>query len=365
MAAARRDYYEVLGVPRDADPKSVKAAFRELAKKYHPDRNKAPDAESRFKEIAEAYAVLSDPEKRRQYDAGGFVATDGFSEEDLYGGLDFEDILGGLGLGFGGPSFFDGLFGRRRRAAGPPRGSDVEVVVPISLRRVLEGGMQPVRFRRAKPCAACNGGGAKPGTAPEKCAACQGSGKKTLSGKRGNTLYQSITVCDVCHGRGQHIREPCNSCGGTGQVLSLEEVKVRIPTGAPDGLVLRVAGHGMAAPAQGGVAGDLLVVLRSEPDPRFERRGSDLFRVETLSVADAALGTTLDVETLDGQVKVAVPAGAQQDTLLRVHGKGLPELGGEERGDLYLVLRVEVPKQLSTEQRRLFEELRKLEKRGS
>lgn len=365
MIAPRRDFYEVLGVARDADAKAVKEAFRGLAKKYHPDRNEAPDAEAKFKEIAEAYAVLSDPDKRRQYDAGGFAATDAFSHEDLYGGLDFGDILAGLGLGLGGPSFFDGFFGRRRRPAGPPRGADVEAVLPVSLERLLEGGMQTVAFRRAKPCPSCDGSGAKAGTRPEPCATCQGTGKKSVSSKRGNTLIQSITACEVCHGRGQHVREPCPACAGHGQVLSTEEVKVRIPAGAPDGLVLRVAGHGMPAPAPGGVAGDLLVVIQTEPHPRFERRGSDLFRVEALSVSDAALGTSLDVQTLDGQVKVTVPAGTQHDTLLRVHGKGLPEMGGGERGDLYLVLRIEIPKHLSKDARRLFEELRRLEKKPS
>lgn len=363
MTEARRDYYEVLGVARDADAKAVKDAFRDLAKKWHPDRNKATEAEAKFKEIAEAYAVLSDPAKRRQYDMRGFAATDGFSQEDLYGGLDFDDILSGLGLGFGGRSFFDGFFGRRRRPAGPPRGADVELVVPISLKRVLEGGMEPVRFRRAKPCTACNGSGAKAGTTPKACAECQGTGKKTHSASRGHTLFQSISVCESCHGRGQLVEHPCESCAGHGQVIAHEEVKVRVPPGAPDGLVLRVAGHGMAAPVPGAQSGDLLVVLQTEPDTRFERRGCDLFKAQGLSVSDAALGTTLDVEGLDGHVKVTVPEGTQQDTVLRLTGKGLPDFGAEGRGDLYLVLRIEVPKQLTPEERTLFEGLRKLERK--
>ena len=299
MPETRRDFYDVLGVARDADAKAIKERFRELAKTYHPDRNRSPEAEAKFKEIAQAYAVLSDPDKRRQYDAGGFAATDGFSQEDLYGGLDFSDILSGLGLGLGGPSFFDGLFGRRR-PSGPPRGSDIELAVPLSLLRVLEGGMEAVRYQRARPCSACGGSGAKPGTEPRPCSGCQGSGKKAVSSRRGNTLFQSISVCDVCHGRGQLIEHPCPTCAGHGQQLATEEVKVRIPKGAPDGLVLRVAGHGMAPPVSGGAPGDLLVVVQTEPDPRFERRGADLFRVETLSIADAVLGTTLDVDTLDG-----------------------------------------------------------------
>ncbi|MCC6899755.1 MAG: DnaJ domain-containing protein [Polyangiaceae bacterium] len=361
MTVARRDYYEVLGVSRDADEKAIKEAFRELAKKWHPDRNKAPEAEAHFKAVAEAYAVLSDPAKRRQYDQRGFAATDGFSQEDLYGGLDFDDLLSGLGLGFGGRSFFDGFFGRRRTTTGPPRGADVELVLPISLERVLEGGMEPVRFRRAKPCPVCGGSGAKAGTLPKACTDCEGSGKKTRTATRGHTLFQSVTVCDACHGRGQLVEHPCEGCAGHGQVIANEEVKVRVPPGAPDGLVLRVAGHGTAPPMPGGQSGDLLVIVQTEADQRFERRGCDLFTARVVSVSDAALGRALDVEGLDGHVRVTVPEGTQPDTVLRLTGKGLPHFPGEGRGDLYVVLRVEVPKKLTAEQRELFQKLSKLE----
>ena len=353
--AEPRDYYEVLGVPRDADGKAIKDAFRQLALKYHPDRNKEPGATDRFKEIAEAYAVLSDPKKRAEYDARGYAGVAGFSPEDLFGGINFEDIFGGLGFDFGGPSVFDRLF---RRGAAPRQGESLEVTLTVPLERVLTGGEETVRVSRPAPCQACQGSGAKAGTKPRACAKCGGSGQLVRSQRKGGVSLQQITTCPECVGRGTIIDTPCPECGGKGQVARDESLTVRIPVGVEEGMVLRVPGHGLPGEKPGVPPGDLFVVVRTADDPRFERHGRDLYRVETVDIVDAVLGTSIDVPTLDGQVSVKVPAGTQPDSMLRLRGKGLPRFGGGSRGDLYVRLRVHVPERLSDRQRRLFEQLR-------
>jgi molecular chaperone DnaJ len=361
--AEQRDYYEVLGVPRDADAKAIKAAFRGLALKYHPDRNKAPDAEERFKEIAEAYAVLSDPEKRARYDSRGFAGVADFSPEDLFGGIDFGDIFGDMGFGFDlGGGIFDRFF--RHRRAGPLRGQDLEVRLYVSLERVAEGGDETVRFSRLAPCPTCAGSGAAPGTAPRTCPSCGGSGRKVVTREqqqdKGSIHFEQISVCPECHGKGSFIDQPCPQCHGKGQVEKTEALKVHIPRGIEDGTALRVAGHGMPSEDPKGPPGDLYVVVRSEADSRFERLGADLWRVETLEVADAVLGTRLRVPTLSGHIDVSVPAGTQPDEVLRLRGKGLPRFGETGNGDFNLRIRVHVPEQLTDEERALFEQLRRL-----
>jgi molecular chaperone DnaJ len=350
-----RDYYETLGVPKDADEKTIKDAFRQLALKYHPDRNKEPDATERFKEIAEAYAVLSDPKKRAEYDARGYAGVAGFSPEDLFGGVDFEDVFGGLGFDFGGMGPFDRFF--RRRAA-PRRGENVELVITVPLERVLNGGEEAVHVGRPAQCQACQGSGAKAGTKPRACLKCGGSGRLVRSRSERGVRVEQITTCPECEGRGLFIDAPCPECGGKGQIVRDEVLTVRIPVGVEDGTALRVPGRGLPADQAGLPAGDLFVVVRAADDPRFERRGPDLFRVETIDVVDAALGVGLDVPTLDGEVIVKVPAGAQADSMLRVRGKGLPRFGGGGRGDLYVRLQVRVPERLTEQQRKLFEQLR-------
>jgi molecular chaperone DnaJ len=356
--AEPRDYYEVLGVARGADAKAIKDAFRQLALKYHPDRNKEPGASDRFKEIAEAYAVLSDPKKRAEYDARGFAGVAGFSPEDLFGGINFEDIFGGLGFDFGGA--FGGFF--RRRSA-PRRGENIEIEVAVPLERVLNGGEETVHVGRPTSCEACHGSGAKAGTSPRSCAKCGGSGKIVRSQRKGGVSLQQITTCAECAGRGSIIDTPCPECGGKGEVYRDEVLTVRIPVGVEEGTALRIPGRGAAADKPGLPPGDLFVVVRTEHDPRFERQGADLYRNETVELVDAALGTSIDVPTPDGPVSVKVPAGTQPDTILRLHGKGLPRFGGGARGDLYVRIEVHVPERLSDRQRRLFEQLRTTETR--
>jgi molecular chaperone DnaJ len=359
----QRDYYEVLGVPHDADEQRIKDAFRELALKYHPDRNKSPEAEERFKEIAEAYAVLSDPRKRAEYDARGFAGVAGYSSEDLFGGIDFGDLFRDLGFGLdlGAETLFDRFF--RRRRAGPARGADIETVLTVPLERIHRGGEETVRYTRPVVCPACHGSGAARGTKPRRCGECGGSGRKVITrgGRRGETevRLQQITVCPACGGRGEIIEKPCRECGGAGQVEREEQLAVKVPVGAEEGMVLRVPTHGLPSQEPGGVAGDLYVIVRGAADPRFERLGADLWRTETIGVADAVLGTTLEVPTLDGAVEVKVPPGTQPDEVLRLRGKGLAIFGGG-RGDLNLRIRVHTPQHPTAQERALYEQLRAL-----
>jgi molecular chaperone DnaJ len=350
----------VLGVPRDADAKAIKDAFRSLALKYHPDRNKEPGAEERFKEIAAAYAVLSDPKKRAQYDTAGHAGVAGYSTEDLYGGIDFEDLFRGFDFGFDfGGGLFD-LFSRRRR--GPPRGDNIEVDIAIPLEKVASGGEETVRYGRYAPCERCHGQGTADGKPPKACPACQGSGRQVTTRQKGNVSMQQISTCPVCHGSGKQIGQPCPACGGRGEVEKIESLSVSIPVGVEDGTALRVAGRGMASPEPGGVPGDLYVVVHARPDPRFQRDGADLWRQEILPVINADLESRLEVSTLEGgKAQVDIPAGSRSDSVLRVRNKGLPRFGSNGKGDLYLLwMKVRVPEKFDRDERELYERLRAL-----
>ncbi len=355
MAQEARDYYETLGVPRNADQKAIKDAFRQLALKYHPDRNKEPGASDRFKEIAEAYAVLSDPEKRASYDAGGRAGLGGFSAEDLFSGIDFGDIFGGLGFEFGGGGLFDRLF-RHRHA--PQRGENIEISLAIPLERVAKGGDETVHVPRPVICSACGGSGVRAGTAPRKCTACGGSGQRVHTERRGGISLKQVTVCPECHGRGEFIDTPCLECGGSGKIKRDEVLSLHIPAGIEEGTALRIPGHGMPATRPGQPPGDLFVVVRTARDRRFERHGRDLYAAQSISVADAALGTEVRTQSLDGLVVLKIPPGTQGNTVFRLRGKGLPGFGGGTPGDLYVRLQVRIPERLSDTQRRLFEQLR-------
>jgi len=370
MAEKQRDYYEVLGVARDADAKAIKDAFRKLALKYHPDRNKAPEAEEKFKEIAAAYAILSDPKKRAQYDSAGFEGVADFTPEDLFAGIDFGDLFGDMGLGFDfGGGLFDRLFGGRR-PRGPVRGGDLEVLMQVPLQRIYRGGEETVRLTHPMRCPACQGTGAKAGTTPRTCDACKGTGKKVVSHtQKQGVHFQQISTCPVCRGRGAVIDQVCEECHGLGRVEKEESLKITIPAGAEEGMALRVPGHGLPSPDNhpdtGGPPGDLYVIVRSQPDSRFERLGADLWRNETLEVADAVLGAHRRIDTLDGSVEVTIPAGTQPDEVLRLRGKGLPVYGSRRHGDLNIRIRVHVPENPSTKERELYEQLRALgEQRG-
>ena len=350
----------MLGVAKDADQKAIKDAFRNLAMKYHPDRNKEPGAEERFKEIAEAYAILSDPKKRAEYDARGFAGVEGFSREDLFSGINFDDIFGGLNFDFGGGSPFEGFFHRRR--TGPERGANIEVELAIPLERVASGGEEKVRLSRPSTCPACHGTGAEGGAAAKACDTCKGTGRIARSSRKEkeHLLIQQISTCPACHGRGSIIEHPCATCRGSGEVEQEEDLTVKIPVGVEENMVLRIPGKGMPSRDTGGVTGDLFVVVRTKNDPRFERSGADLLRQETIPLTDAVLGATLQVPTLDGSATVTIPPGTQPDAVLRLKGKGLPEFGNGHHGEMYLRIAVHVPEKLSREEKELYERLRSI-----
>lgn len=353
----------MLGVTKDADQKAIKDAFRKLALQFHPDRNKEPGAEERFKEIAEAYAVLSDPKKRAEYDARGFEGVAGFSREDLFSGINFDDLFGGLNFDFGhGGGLFDHFF--HRRQAGPVRGANIEVELVVPLQRVVSGGNEKIRLPYQTACSACHGSGAAEGTQPVTCKACNGSGQLITSHRetrdKNSVIIQQITVCQTCGGRGVIIDKPCPTCSGTGKTEREEILSVTIPVGVEEGMALRIPGRGMPGREPDGQAGDLFVVVRSAPDPLFERDGANLWRSESIALTDAVLGSQLKVPTLDHPAEVTIPPGTQPDTVLRIRGKGLPEFGGKKHGDLYLRIGVNIPTQLSSEERELYQKLHDL-----
>lgn len=279
----------------------------------------------------------------------------GFTPEDLFGRIDVQDLFGGLGFDFG-----EGLFDRffRRRRAGPPRGADIEVGIEVPLARVLRGGDEVVRLRRPATCDACRGSGAKAGTTPRACTTCGGTGQRVASRREGGLAFQTVTTCPGCGGRRRVIEQPCPDCAGRGSVEREESLTVKIPIGVEEGMALRVPGRGLPSREAGGSAGDLFVVVRSAPDARFERDGADLWRVDSIPIVDAVLGSTLQVPTLDGHAEVTVPPGTQPDSVLRLRHQGLPEFGGGRRGDLLLRVRIQIPERLTEEERKLWERLR-------
>ncbi len=363
MSEQPRDYYEVLGVPRDADDKAIKRAYKRLAMKYHPDRNKDPDAEEKFKEIAKAYAILSDPQKRKMYDAGGMGGVSHFSDEDLFRNVDFGDLFGGFGFGFDSLGSGGGIFDRffRQPQQRQTHGVDLRLRMEVSLARIFHGGRELLRFSRQVSCPACHGHGTRSGKPPETCRACHGTGRQVVSSdqnsERGHIQFQRVLSCPACHGRGVVIGDPCAQCGGVGEVEKEESLKITIPAGIEDGSVLRVPGHGLPAEQPGMPPGDLFVEVYTRPDPRLSRHGADLWRTERLSVPEAVLGTTLRVPTMDGEVDVTIPPGMQPDEMLRLRGKGLPRYHDAGFGDLILRIEVVIPEQLSAEERSLYQRL--------
>lgn len=363
MSSAERDYYEVLGIPRDAEEKEIKKAYKRQAMKYHPDRNKDPDAEEKFKVIAKAYAVLSDPQKRRMYDAGGIGGVSHFSDEELFRNVDFGDLFGGSGFDFGGAGSSGSIFDRffRQPQQRQVHGVDLRVRMAVSLESIFHGGSELLYFSRRVSCPACHGHGTRSGKPPERCHICQGSGHQVISseqsGDKGQLQFQRVVACPDCHGRGVVVGDPCAQCGGAGQVDKEESLKVTIPAGIEDGSVMRIPGHGLPAEVEGMPPGDLYVEVYTLTDHRFQRHGADLWRTERLSVADAVLGVKLRVPTMDGEADVTIPPGMQPDEMLRLRGKGLPRYRTEGRGDLILRIEVLIPERLSEEEREHYRRL--------
>ncbi len=362
LTKAKRDYYEVLGVERAATRDQIKQAYRRLALKYHPDRNKDPGAEGKFKEIAEAYAVLSDDAKRREYDTAGHVGVEQrWSTEDLFRDFQFGDFFGGRFDDLS--SMFGDVFGRRTRPSyGRGRGLDLRYDLDMTLEEAAKGGDREVGITRSAHCHTCHGTGAEPGTKPVTCSECQGSGQKQQVQTGKGVRMVTLTTCPRCQGRGQWIQSPCRSCEGKGYEFARHTLKVQIPPGVDDGMMIRLAGQGEPN-SNGGPPGDLLVRPHIRPHPTFERHGNDLYTVRSISFADAALGTKIPLSCLGGEhIQVTVPSGIQSGTALRVSGKGMPHLGGKGKGNLYVVVEARTPTKLTPQQRRLLEEFSKLER---
>ena len=366
--SSKRDYYEILGVKKNATNEDIKKAYRELALRHHPDRvpqEQKKEAEERFKEISEAYAVLSDPQKRALYDQYGHSGIDQkYAYEDVFKGTDFSSVFEGLGdLGLGGGVFenifgdlgFD-LFGRRgRKSQQQPtqtRGRDLEIAVGVTLEEASKGTEKTVTVPRLDTCPTCSGSGAKPGTSRTTCPDCRGSGKKVVS----SGIFQMGQTCARCGGTGTVAQTPCPQCNGDGRVRITKNIPVSVPPGVDNGSRLRVKGEGEPGPKG---KGDLFVVVEVKPHATFQRQGNDLASVVTISLPKAILGTEIQVPTLDGGVFMRVPPGTQSGSVFRLRGKGMPELRGRGVGDELVTVKVDIPTKLSERQRELVEELAK------
>jgi molecular chaperone DnaJ len=349
-----RDYYEVLGVSRDAPVGEIKSAYRRLAVKYHPDKNPGDAAaEERFKEASEAYAVLSDAEKRSRYDRFGHqgLGGEGFTGFDPGAFGDFADILGDL-FGFGD------IFGTRTRNTGRRvrRGHDLQYTLKLRLEEAAEGIERSIRVPRLETCETCNGSGSQPGTTPEACGTCQGSGQVAF--RRG--FLSVAQTCPSCGGAGRVNRDPCGDCSGKGRAENQAILKVTVPAGVDTGMRLRLTGEGEGG-VQGGPAGDLFVVIAIEEHDLFERDGEDLHLELPVSVFQAMLGTKIPIKTILGEEReVEVVSGAQPGEVIRLHGAGMPHVNGRRHGDLFIHLRMVVPRKITREQRRLLEEVANL-----
>lgn len=349
-----RDYYEILGVPKNADAAAIKSAFRKLAMKLHPDQNPGCKvSEEKFKELGEAYAVLSDPEKRAQYDRFGKAAfQNGAGGGPGFGPGGFSDFSDLFNEIFGGG--FEEMFtqGRRGPRNGPERGADLRYDKEITLEQAFRGVETEIVVPRAQACEPCGGTGSE-GKAPlQTCATCQGAGQVRAS----QGMFRIVRTCPTCHGRGQSIKTPCRSCGGRGMVQKERTLAVKIPAGVEDGTRIRLAGEGDSG-ARGGPAGDLYLFLSVKPHTLFEREGADLYCRAPTPMCKAALGGEVEIPTIDGErTKVTIPAGAQTGRRFRVKGKGMTHLRSRERGDLHVELLVETPVNLTAKQRKLLEE---------
>jgi molecular chaperone DnaJ len=342
----KRDYYHALGVPRDASPDDIRRAYRRLAKQYHPDINRDPKAEEQFKEINEAYAVLSDEERRGAY--------------DRYGTADLRGIPTDFGFGFG--DLFEEFFGfggsRQRQARAPRRGADLRLDLSLEFEEAVFGLEREVEFTRQEVCPACRGSGAEPGTAPTRCPSCNGSGevrqvRQTFLGSMVNVI-----TCPTCGGRGETIATPCRTCGGHALVRRTVRRVIQIPPGVDEGTQIRLAGEGEPG-IHGGPNGNLYVVAQVQPHKYFRRHDHDLLLDLRINLTQAALGAKIQVPTLEGEAPLTIPAGTQTGEVLRLKGKGVPRLQATGRGDLLIVITVDIPSSLSARQKELFQELGK------
>jgi molecular chaperone DnaJ len=361
VTETKRDYYEVLGVDRTATRDEIKHAYRQMALQYHPDKNKDPGAAAKFRELAEAYAVLSDDTKRKEYDTTGHAGvSERWSSDDLMRDFQFGDFFGGR---FGDLSgIFGDFFGRRvRPGAGGTKGVDLRYDLDLTLEEAARGGERDIHVTRSEKCSPCGGTGAKAGTKPISCPECKGTGQKQDVRSRKDVRLVTVTTCARCQGRGHIVESPCPLCEGNGYQFIPHTLKVRIPPGVDDGMIIRLAGQGEAN-VNGGSPGDLLIRPHIRPHPTLERHGDDLYMVQKVSFPDAALGKKLRVRGLGGEIlQVMVPAGTQSGTALRLPGKGMPKIGGKGKGDLFVVAEVRTPTDLTGHERELLQELARLQ----
>ncbi len=371
---AKRDYYEVLGVERDADTDQVRKNYRRLAMQYHPDKN--PDdktAEEKFKEATEAYEVLRDPQKRARYDqyghagvgagAGAGAEFTGFADFDLSDALRaFSEAFGGFGP-FAGESFWGGM-GREPGGRSQRRGADLQVRLRLTLKEIASGADKRIRYKKYRKCATCGGSGAKSAQGVVPCPRCEGKGQ--VRQVHGSFFGQMVSVatCPQCKGEGEIVKEACPDCAGQGRKKSQETIKVKVPAGVKAGNYIPIRGEGDIGP-RGGPPGDLLVVIEEAPHDLFQRRGDDIIYDLKLSFPQAALGERVEIPTIDGKAAINIPPGIQSGATLRLRKRGLPALGGKGVGDLLVKVSVETPKKLRPEQKKLLEELRELEKSDS
>lgn len=349
--AEKEDFYDLLGVSRDASKDEIKKAYRKLSKKYHPDINDEPGAEEKFKQISEAYEVLSDEQKRAAYDQYGHASTD----PNFNGGFGGSGFGGAGGAGFGGfedifEQFFGGARGGRRRDPNAPRrGEDLQYVMDLEFEDAIFGKESTIKYNRQEECSNCGGNGAKPGTSPQTCSQCGGSG--AINAERNTPFGRVMTqqACPTCGGTGQEIKEKCDICGGNGHTKERHSVKVTVPAGVEDGNQMRMQNQGDAG-QNSGPYGDLFVIFRVKPSDTFDRTGSEIYLELPINIIQATLGDEIEVPTVHGKVKFKIPSGTQPQTTFRLKGKGAPKLRGSNNGDQHITVDVVVPKNLNEEQ---------------
>jgi molecular chaperone DnaJ len=357
--AEKRDYYEVLGIPKQANKDQIKDAYRKLAMQYHPDRNKSPEAEEKFKEISEAYAVLSDEQKRQQYDTLGHAGFDQqYTQEDIFRGADFNDIFGGSG-GFSDifRMFFGGGFGGGGYDQ-PNRGQDLLYELTISLEEAATGAQKEIDIPRTEKCDICGGSGAAPGTKTRTCPRCGGQGRIQNARRTAFGTFMQVSACPECRGKGRIIESTCKTCHGSGVVKKRRKITVSIPAGIDEGYQLRLRGEGNMT-ADGGEPGDLYVLVHIAPHQLFLRDGDDLHYILLVGYPQAVLGADIQVPTLEGTTTVKVHPGTQVGETIRVKGKGMPRFRGYGKGDLLVRVGIAVPEKVNSRQRELLEQLAK------